>query len=71
MDDKDRHQKDDYRSDLRWMTAGVEFCGVIAFFCYIGFRLDGYFNTSPLLLITGFFIGFIGMVYIFYKESKK
>ena len=71
MDDKDKHKEDDYRNDLRWMTAGMEFCGVIVVFCYIGFRLDRHFNTSPLLLITGFFIGFIGMVYLFYKESKK
>ena len=71
MDDKDRHNDEDDHSSLRWMSAGIEFCGVIAVFCYIGLKLDGHFNTSPLLLITGFFVGFIGMVYLFYKESKK
>ena len=69
---KDGRQKDEpQRSGLQWMGAGLEFCGVIAVFCYIGHRLDRFFNTrGPFLLITGFFISFIGMVYLFYKESK-
>jgi F0F1-type ATP synthase assembly protein I len=69
---KDGRQKDGpQRSGLQWMGAGLEFCGVIAVFCFIGYKLDKYFNTrGPFLLITGFFISFIGMVYQFYKESK-
>ena len=56
---------------LRWMSAGIEFCGVIAIFCYIGYRLDRYFGFEiPFMLMTGFFIGFIGMLYLFYKDSK-
>ncbi|HIJ66962.1 MAG TPA: AtpZ/AtpI family protein [Planctomycetes bacterium] len=70
--EKDDRQKDKpQRSGLEWMGAGIEFCGVIAIFCYIGHRLDGFFNTGgPFLLVTGFFISFIGMMYLFYKESK-
>lgn len=69
---KDGHQKDDpQRSGLQWMGAGIEFCGVIGIFSYIGYRLDKFFDTGgPFLLITGFFISFTGMVYLFYKESK-
>lgn len=69
---KDGHQKDDpQRSGLQWMGAGIEFCGVISIFSYIGYRLDKFFDTGgPFLLITGFFISFTGMVYLFYKESK-
>jgi F0F1-type ATP synthase assembly protein I len=69
---KDAHQKNDpQRSGLQWMGAGIEFCGVIGIFSYIGYRLDKFFDTGgPFLLITGFFISFIGMVYLFYKESK-
>ena len=59
------------RSGLQWMGAGLEFCGVIAIFSYIGYRLDKYFGFEiPYLLLTGFFISFIGMLYLFYKESK-
>jgi F0F1-type ATP synthase assembly protein I len=70
-DDKERPDEDMGRSSLRWMSAGIEFCGVIGVFCFIGYKIDQRFSTSPLLLLTGFFIGFIGMVYLFYKESKK
>ena len=58
------------KQSLRWLGAGIEFCGVMGIFCYMGNKLDKYFYTSPFLLITGFFIGFIGILYIFYKESK-
>jgi F0F1-type ATP synthase assembly protein I len=70
--EKNGREKDDmHRSGLRWMGAGIEFCGVISVFCYIGYKLDKFFNTGgPFLLITGFFISFIGMLYLFYKESK-
>ncbi|MHC5060237.1 MAG: AtpZ/AtpI family protein [Planctomycetota bacterium] len=68
----DRRQKENpQRSGLQWMGAGLEFCGVIALFCFIGYKLDKFLKTGgPFFLIAGFFIGFIGMVYLFYKESK-
>jgi F0F1-type ATP synthase assembly protein I len=66
-----RRKNDAQRSGLQWMGAGIEFCGVIGIFSYIGYRLDKFLDTGgPFLLITGFFIGFIGMTYLFYKESK-
>ncbi len=70
MDEKKR-DTDTGRSGLRWMGAGIEFCGVIAVFTFFGYLLDSYFHTSPWLLLAGFFVGFSGMVYLFYKESKK
>jgi F0F1-type ATP synthase assembly protein I len=69
--DENNHDSDTGRSGLRWMSAGIEFCGVIAVFVFGGYLLDSYFHTSPWLLLTGFFVSFIGMVYLFYKESKK
>ena len=67
-----REKKDETQhSSLRWMGAGIEFCGVISIFCYIGHKLDEHFKTGPFLLLTGFFVGFIGMVYLFYKDSKR
>ena len=57
-------------SNLRWMGAGIEFCCVIGVFCYIGYKLDEYFSTGPALFLAGFFISFIGMLYLFYKDAK-
>ena len=70
MDEKKR-DTNTVRSSLKWMGAGIEFCGVISVFAFFGYLLDAHFHTSPWLLLTGFFIGFIGMTYLFYKESKK
>ncbi len=64
-----RKEKD--RTNLRWMGAGLEFCGVIAIFSMGGYLLDVKYDSGPTYTLTGFFIGFIGMVYLFYKESKK
>jgi len=70
MEDNSPEKQGSRHSGLRWMGAGVEFCGVICLFSYIGYRIDRHFDTSPFLLLTGFFIGFTGMLYLFYKESK-
>lgn len=69
---KKDQKKDRYfdRDSMRWMSAGVEFCGVIGIFCFGGYKLDEHFDTSPAWLLTGFFVSFAGMVYLFYKESK-
>lgn len=71
MQEGSRENRDDDWSGLRWMGAGIEFCGVICLFCFGGYMLDKRFDTSPFLLLTGFFISFVGMVYLFYKDSKK
>jgi len=52
-----------------WFGLGIEFCAVVGLFCYIGYKLDEKFNTSPWLLLTGFFIGFTGMMYIIIKDT--
>jgi F0F1-type ATP synthase assembly protein I len=55
----------------RWLGFGFEFCGVVGFFCYVGYRLDGYFGTSPWLLLAGFFVGFLGIMYSTIKDLWK
>jgi F0F1-type ATP synthase assembly protein I len=55
----------------RWLGFGFEFCGVVGFFCYVGYRLDVYFGTSPWLLLAGFFVGFLGMMYSTIKDLWK
>ena len=68
----EKPEKDIWHKDsLRWLGAGVEFCGVLGIFCFLGYKLDKHFQKSPLFLIIGFFLAFIGMIYLFYKDSKK
>jgi F0F1-type ATP synthase assembly protein I len=52
----------------KWLGFGIEFGGVIAIFCYIGYRLDASLKTSPYLLLVGFFLSFAGMLYLTYKQ---
>lgn len=56
---------------VRWLGFGIEFAGVIAIFCYIGYKLDETLHTSPWFLLTGFFVGFIGMFYLLLKEARN
>lgn len=53
------------------LGTGIEFGGTIAVFCYIGYRLDAAMNTSPYLLLTGFFLSFIGMLYLIFKQANN
>jgi F0F1-type ATP synthase assembly protein I len=69
-DSANKSSKKDQGS-LRWMSAGLEFCGAIAATTFIGYKIDQYFERGPEYTLAGFFLGFIGMVYIFYKDSKK
>lgn len=71
MPDKKPIDEDDSRHNLRWLSAGVEFCVVIGIFSYFGYRLDKYLDSAPGMLIICFLVGFIGMVYTFYKDANK
>jgi len=53
----------------KWLGFGMEFCGVLAVCSYIGYKLDQRLNSSPWFLLTGFFVGFVGMVYLVIKET--
>jgi len=66
--DRDSSDKPDY---LKWASFGLEFGGVITIFCYIGFQIDAALNSSPWFLLAGFFLSFIGMLYILYKQTKN
>jgi F0F1-type ATP synthase assembly protein I len=63
--DRDSENNFDY---LKWSSLGFEFGGVIAVFCYIGYKIDAALNSSPFFLLGGFFVGFIGMFYLIYKQ---
>jgi F0F1-type ATP synthase assembly protein I len=60
-----------WQTIMRWTGLGIEFAGVIALFCYFGYKLDEHFQTSPWLLLAGFFVAFIGMMYIVIKDTRK
>ena len=63
-------QENDGKSNyFRWAGIGIEFCGVLAVFCYMGYKLDEALGTGPWLLVTGFFVGFVGMLYIIIKQA--
>ncbi len=53
----------------KWLGFGIEFGGVIAVFCYIGYRIDAAYDTSPYFLLGGFFFSFTGMLYLVIKQT--
>jgi F0F1-type ATP synthase assembly protein I len=62
-------QNKDRQEYGRWLGFGIEFCGVIGVFCYMGYKLDEFLHTSPWLLLAGFFVGFAGMLYTIVKQT--
>jgi len=69
-DDKQRQDTDRDRKSLRWMGFGLEFIGVLAIFSYAGWWLDQKMaHNFPWLMMLGFGVGFIGMMYLLYKET--
>jgi len=44
---------------------------VIGIFSYFGYWLDEYLDCAPGMLIVCFLVGFIGMVYNFYKDANN
>ena len=56
---------------MKWSGLGIEFVGVIVLFCYFGFKLDEKLQTSHWFFLAGFFLGFIGMLYIIIKDTRN
>ena len=68
----DRPQQNNKKQEYtRWLGFGIEFGGTIAIFCYIGYKLDEVLNTSPWLLLAGFFVAFVGMFYLIFKQTRN
>lgn len=60
-----------HRNALRWMGVGVEFAIVVGVFSYFGHLLDNHYkNEGPWLLIAGFFVGFLLMLYWLLKSAR-
>jgi F0F1-type ATP synthase assembly protein I len=55
----------------KWAGMGFEFAGVIGIFVYMGYVADEKLGSGPWLLLTGFFVGFVGMLYLVFKEVWK
>ena len=60
-----------WKTIMKWSGLGVEFAGVIILFCYFGYKLDEKLQTSPWFFLAGFFLGFIGMLYIIIKDTRN
>jgi len=68
----DRSSENDGKQNYaRWAGLGIEFGGVVGLFCYMGYKLDEAFKTSPAFLLGGFFVGFIGMLYLIIKQARN
>jgi F0F1-type ATP synthase assembly protein I len=68
---ENQSEKKKWKTIMKWSGLGAEFAGVIFLFCFFGYKLDEKFQTSPWLLLTGFFVGFIGMLYIIIKDTRN
>ena len=60
-----------WKALMKWSGLGIEFAGVIVLFCYFGYKLDEKLQTSPWFFLAGFFVGFIGMLYIIIKDIRN
>ena len=60
-----------WKALMKWSGLGVEFAGVIFLFCFFGYKLDEKLQTSPWFFLAGFFLGFIGMLYIIIKDTRN
>ncbi len=67
--DNSGRKDDDQASYYQWVGIGLEFCAIIAVFCYLGYRLDNALNTSPWLLILFSFLGFAGALYLIIRQA--
>jgi F0F1-type ATP synthase assembly protein I len=68
---ENQSDKQKWKAIMKWSGLGAEFSGVIILFCFFGYKLDEKFQTSPWLLLAGFFLGFIGMLYIVIKDTRN
>ncbi|MBN1846728.1 MAG: AtpZ/AtpI family protein [Sedimentisphaerales bacterium] len=69
-DKKSRDTSDGNAKPLRWLGYGFEFAGVLGIFSFAGYKADQKLGHSgPWLMITGFAIGFTGMMYLLIKET--
>ncbi|HYW33152.1 MAG TPA: AtpZ/AtpI family protein [Gemmatimonas sp.] len=56
------------RSPLTLAGLGVQFFGAIVLFVYAGNWMDSRFDTSPLFLLAGLFLGGGGSFYLSYRR---
>ena len=62
--------KDSSPQPYRWMSFGIELAGVVGLFMWLGHLADQKLQTSgPWWLLTGFFVAFVGMIYLLLKET--
>lgn len=56
---------------MAMMGAGLEFGGVVALMCLLGWWLDTKWDTSPIFILIGLFIGTVGGIYKLWRLGKR
>jgi F0F1-type ATP synthase assembly protein I len=59
------------KSPMAMAGVGFEFVSSIALFVVIGYYADEYLQTTPALLLVGFFFGFGYSFYVLIKRAKE
>ncbi len=59
-----------WSNSRRWVGYGFELAAVVGLFTYGGWKLDQRLSSSPWCLAGGFTVGFVGMMYLLYKETS-
>ena len=47
----------------QWFGFAIEFGGVLAIFTFGGYKLDQVLDTQPWLMLAGFFLALVGLIY--------
>ncbi len=67
LDGKRRHPPNPFSM----LGAGVELAGAVGLMALGGWWLDGHFDTSPIFLLTGLFVGLVGGLYNLWKQAQR
>lgn len=59
-----------YDIAFRYATIGTEFTVCIGMMLGVGMWLDSKFKTSPVLMLSGFFLGFAAGLYWLIKQAR-
>ena len=55
-----QHELDAQRGYARFATLGLQFAATLALFIWLGWWVDETFQTSPIFLLLGVLLGFVG-----------
>lgn len=56
---------------FKYSSLGIEFAATVLIFIFLGLYFDKKFNTIPLFILIGSFVGFTGGIYLLLKAAKQ